>query len=461
MAWLIRPAPITPTCAGRAAHDGAALRDGCRGRAGEDALGVLAHEERHEPEGVVDREPLAVDQALERALEPAPGELGVADHVLDGLVVGPEPEQLVRRHGRQEPLEEVGGRPRRRRPRPAHLDDDVRLVLGEREELLLLRPGHVHEDERRLRVLLHEPRHVGDAACRSTPGAGRCFAPASRGGSSPAGPRRSRARRSGGRGSPRPGACRRRRRHRRGAGRTHAAGALDRADGERAGSTPRSTSTRRPGRRSARTSTRSRGGSRRASRPRSRSAPRRGDARRGRARRSRCPGRRARASRSRRTGRRPASSPGSARRSRRRGGRRGSTPAGGARGSARRSPRTSRAPSRRPKRRSVVRSAARTEPVNRAASRYGSIELPLLERLGPVGGEAAGGVGRKPRAHKVVDRVAAGEERRPVARDPRLLAEDLDELVAVVAEPVALVDEVLVDVDPRRRVDRLGERAGT
>jgi hypothetical protein len=31
------------------------------------------------------------------------------------------------------------------------------------------------------------------------------------------------------------------------------------------------------------------------------------------------------------------------------------------------------------------------------------------------------------------------------------------ELVPAVAEPVALVDEVLVDVDPRRRVDRLGE----
>ena len=36
-------------------------------------------------------------------------------------------------------------------------------MLGEREELLLLRPGHVHEDERRPRVLLHEPGHVGDA----------------------------------------------------------------------------------------------------------------------------------------------------------------------------------------------------------------------------------------------------------------------------------------------------------
>ena len=88
-------------------------------------------------------------------------------------------------------------------------------------------------------------------------------------------------------------------------------------------------------------------------------------------------------------------------------------------------------------------------------------ELPLLERLEPVGGERERGVGRKPRAHEVVDRVAAGDEGRPVARDARLLAEHLGELVPAVAEPVALVDEVLVDVDPRRRVDRLGERAGT
>lgn len=88
-------------------------------------------------------------------------------------------------------------------------------------------------------------------------------------------------------------------------------------------------------------------------------------------------------------------------------------------------------------------------------------QRPLLERLAAVACEPRRGGGREARAHEVVDRVAAGEERRPVAGDPGALAEDLGELVPVRSEPVALVHEMLVDVDPGRRVDRLRERAGT
>src|SRR5437870_5405728 len=83
------------------------------------------------------------------------------------------------RYRRQKALDELAGRERRENPGPAEIDDDVRMMLREREELLLLRPRRVHEDERHVRIcrdersnlahVVERPGHVRSPRPRQVP----------------------------------------------------------------------------------------------------------------------------------------------------------------------------------------------------------------------------------------------------------------------------------------------------
>ena len=89
----------------------------------------------------------------------------------------------------------------------------------------------------------------------------------------------------------------------------------------------------------------------------------------------------------------------------------------------------------------------------------GRDEVPLLDGAELGTGEVLHDRPGQAGAHQIVERIATDDQPRPVGRDAGVLAEHLDELVGPVSQAMAFLDQVLVDVDPRRRVDQFGQHA--